>query len=141
MKFINLKKLAILFGLPEQSTVAEIDARVDEEIAKQGQQLEESGDGGNEPPKPAPGVVVPEDSAPETGKKMDEIMTAITAMDEKFTTKIKGIEDRITKMEESDAAPEAGGQREAAAAGDDAPAWSKNPINQRAAKLFPAEKK
>jgi hypothetical protein len=79
---------------------------------------------------------------------LNDMATIINEMNEKvmgmldnLQQELSSFQGRLAALEESDAAPEAGGTREAAVAGDAAPIWTNNPINQRAAKFFPAENK
>jgi TolA-binding protein len=142
MKTINLKKVAAFFGLPENSTAAEIDAHLDAEASKTKATPEAAAEAAGEDAGAGPSI------EEQMEQHLNDMTTIINEMNEKvmgmldnLQQELSSFQGRLATLEESDAAPEAGGTREAAVAGDAAPIWTNNPINQRAAKFFPAENK
>ncbi|MEM9527765.1 MAG: hypothetical protein AAGA31_14215 [Bacteroidota bacterium] len=148
-----LTKLRLFFGLSDDTTEAEVNAKLSEELKTKmaAEQSEETAteEGANAGAK----------SGEETASEKEEDTTTEKADDKKedkaddakddatakalaaINATLTSINSRLEKVESTEAAEETGGQKETADAEDDKRIYRQNPINQKAAKLFPAKKR
>jgi hypothetical protein len=130
---IDWKKVAAFFGIPE-ATEAEVDARLDEELAsrKDAEKAPEARDKGEDAgaAEGKEAVAAATDTPTLSAADVTALVTAAV------TAAIKPLNDRLAVVEGADAAEETGGSTEAAETNDSAPIYTQNPINTRvAAKL------
>ena len=135
---IDWKKVAAFFGIPE-ATEAEVDARLDEELAnrKQGDDAPDAKELGEDAgakevvaeaaiPQAAPIAETPTLSA-------EEVAAIVTAA---VSAAVKPLNDRLAIVEGADAAEETGGGTEAPEVASNNPIYTHNPVTARvAAKL------
>ena len=134
---ISFQKVAAFFGMAD-ATEAEVDARLDSELAKQAETNAEAGNDQVAAPTPQAADPTPEAEAEQLGNKAEItteiaqiVATELQAALGPLNAALSSLSERLEKVEATDAAEDTDGTRQAPEL--EAPLYAANPITQRAA--------